>query len=99
MKKMIAKKIPSKLYGTIIEINTPIRFYWDKDGKFDGVECTIPKGASSYQRRLILETVGISQVMVEMFEEINRTMIDEERTPMPRSILKAFGEDDECETA
>jgi hypothetical protein len=98
MKKMVARKIPSNRYGTVIEVNTPIRFYWDKEGKFDGVDVTVPKGTSSYQKRLLLETIGISQIMVEMFDDINREM-DEERTPMPRSILKAFGEDDELKPA
>jgi hypothetical protein len=98
MKRMVAKKIPSIRYGTVIEVNTPIRFYWDKEGKFDGVEVTVPKGTSSYQKRLLLETIGISQIMVEMFEDINRGM-DRERTPIPKSILKAFGEDDDRETA
>ena len=98
MKRMIARKIPSNRYGTIIEINTPIRFYWNKEGRFDGVECTIPKGTSSYQRRLIIETVGITQMMVEIFEDMNRGT-EEDRTPMPKSILKAFEEDDGREPA
>lgn len=32
------KSLPTTIYGEIIEISTPIRFYWNKDKEFDGVE-------------------------------------------------------------
>jgi hypothetical protein len=94
MKKMIAKKIPSKRYGAIIEINTPMRFYWDNEGVFDGVEFVIPKGTSAYQRRLIMDTVGITQLMMVLFEEMNEHMDKERQTPVPDYVKKAFDEDD-----
>jgi len=28
----------SKDYGDVIEVNVPVRFYWSKDDKFDGIE-------------------------------------------------------------
>jgi len=95
MKKMVAKKIPSNRYGTIIEVNTPTRFYWDKDGRFRGVECAVPKGTSKYQKRLIADTFGIVQMLVEMFDE----MAEEgaEPTPVPDYVKKAF--EDDCEPA
>lgn len=30
--------IPTTEYGEVIEIRVPIRFYWDKDKTFDGIE-------------------------------------------------------------
>jgi len=29
--------VPTKNYKEVIEIRVPIRFYWDKDGNFDGI--------------------------------------------------------------
>lgn len=93
MKKMIARKVPSRIYGAIIEVNTPMRFYWDSEGKFDGVEYSIPKGTSSYQRKLIWETIGIVQLMMAMFEEMNEHFASEQQTPVPDYIKKAFNDD------
>lgn len=95
VKKMIAKKIPSTRYGTIIEVNTAIRFYWDKDGYFDGVECSIPKGTSRYQKRLIADTIGIMQLLVEEF--YNMGIKERDVTPVPDYVKKAF--EDDCEPA
>jgi hypothetical protein len=95
MKKMVAKRIPSTRYGTIVEVNTPVRFYWDKDGWFRGVECSVPKGTSRYQRKLIADTFGIVQMLVEMFDDIDRGI--EESTPVPDYVKKAF--EDDCEPA
>ena len=30
--------LTTKEYGEVIEIRVPTRFYWNKDGTFDGVE-------------------------------------------------------------
>lgn len=30
--------LPTTEYGEIIEIRVPVRFYWNPDGSFDGVE-------------------------------------------------------------
>ena len=30
--------IPTKGYKEVIEVKVPIRFYWSKDGEFDGIE-------------------------------------------------------------
>jgi hypothetical protein len=95
MKRMVAKKIPSTRYGTIIEVNTPVRFYWDKNGYFMGVECSVPKGTSAYQKRLISDTFGIVQMLVEMFDEMDRET--SEPTPVPDYVKKAF--EDDCEPA
>jgi hypothetical protein len=97
MKKMVAKKIPSTRYGTIIEVNSPIRFYWDKDGNFDGVECSVPKGTSRYQKRLIADTLGLVQLLVDMFYDLDRELA--EPTPIPDYVNKAFGEDDDHQPA
>lgn len=96
VKKMIAKKIPTTRYGTIIEVDSPVRFYWDKDGCFQGVECSVPKGTSRYQKRLIADTFGLVQMLVEMFEDIAMAERDEP-TPVPDYVKKAF--EDDCEPA
>lgn len=98
MKRMIARKIPSNRYGTIIEINTPIRFYWTADGEFDGVDYSIPKGTSRYQRRLMTDTIGLTNLAMEMLLEMGRVR-ERTITPIPNGILKAFEEDDGREPA
>jgi hypothetical protein len=30
--------LPTKEYGEVVEIRVPTRFYWNKDGAFDGIE-------------------------------------------------------------
>ena len=30
--------IPTKGYSEVIEIRVPVRFFWNKDGTFDGIE-------------------------------------------------------------
>jgi len=30
--------IPTKNYKEVIEIRVPVRFYWNEDGSFDGIE-------------------------------------------------------------
>lgn len=30
--------IPTKGYSEVIEIRVPVRFFWDNDGSFDGIE-------------------------------------------------------------
>ena len=30
--------LPTQNYKEVIEIRVPVRFYWDQDGKFDGIE-------------------------------------------------------------
>ena len=30
--------IPTKNYKEVIEIRVPVRFYWDEDDSFDGIE-------------------------------------------------------------
>ena len=34
-------EVPSDIYGRVIESNLPLRFYWNKNGTFDGVEFTV----------------------------------------------------------
>jgi len=38
MSKIEVASIPTENYGEVIEIGVPVRFYWNKDGTFDGVE-------------------------------------------------------------
>lgn len=35
---MIVQLIPTEKYSIIIEVISPVKFYWDKQGKFEGVE-------------------------------------------------------------
>ncbi len=32
------RKIRNKNYSEVIEVNAPIRFYWDKKKRYDGIE-------------------------------------------------------------
>lgn len=36
--KIEIASLPSKEYGEVIEIRVPTRFYFNKDGTFDGIE-------------------------------------------------------------
>ena len=97
-KKMIAHKIPSKFYTKIIEVNTPIRFYWAGDD-FDGIEFgPINRPLSRYQIRLLYE--ALDTICRLMGIEPNKLYISEEtkhkrKTPMPDYILRAFKDKEE----
>ena len=57
---MAAQKIKSTTgyYSKIIQVNTPVRFYWLPDGTFDGIEIgPIPEDTTRYQHRLIMDVV------------------------------------------
>lgn len=55
------KEIPSNNYGRVIEVNVPMRFYWDIDGEFDGIEFTTTD-LNDFEMNLIGEV--LSQVML-----------------------------------
>jgi hypothetical protein len=86
-KKIFARVIPSNIYGRIIEVNVPMRLYWDKAGGFDGIEYNV-KDCTSYQRKLIREVVGIIGAMQEMLQDMTEAM--KEDTPLPAFLKKAF---------
>jgi hypothetical protein len=55
---IIAEVIPSENYSKIIQINVPIRFYWDEDG-FDGIEMiiNINWGEFPIEQKLLIDQV------------------------------------------
>ena len=58
---LAAKIIRSKTgaYKRIIEIRIPIRFYWDTNNEYDGLEIgPIPKDASRYSKELIKKVIN-----------------------------------------
>ena len=62
----LVKELPSDNYGRIIEVNIPARFYWDKNGDFDGIEFTC-EGLDSSEINLLGEIT--SQFMMLKEEE------------------------------
>lgn len=36
--KIEVASIETTVYGEVIEVRVPTRFYWDQDGSFDGIE-------------------------------------------------------------
>jgi hypothetical protein len=86
-KKMFARVVPSNIYSRVIEINVPMRLYWDKAGMFDGIEYNV-KACTGYQRKLIREAVGVIGAMQEMFQEMTEAM--KEKTPLPSFLKKEF---------
>lgn len=56
LEKKSVRKVTSKTgaFDTIIELLVPVRFYWDKVGKFDGMEVGSSKrGLTRYEIRLL----------------------------------------------
>ncbi len=79
-RKMVARKIPSKFYAKIIEVNTPIRFYWAGDD-FDGIEFGPLGKTTSYQLRLLDEILKFVMTWAGLSKQ---------ETPVPDYILRAF---------
>lgn len=44
----------TKNYGNIFDVNLPVRFYFDKDGSFDGIEVYV-ENATERDKQLIEE--------------------------------------------
>lgn len=89
-KKMIASVERSKSYGRVVKINCPMRFYWTKQGEFDGVEYDLSKQVTPYQRRLLNETLDVMMTMGDLFNELNKYT----KTPIPDYIKRAFPDDE-----
>lgn len=54
MAKALRKK-RSKNYKDVIEVNVPVRFYWNKDDTFDGIEIgPLPKGEIDADEKKIM---------------------------------------------
>jgi hypothetical protein len=93
-KKMIASVERSKSYVRVVKINCPMRFYWTKQGEFDGVEYDLSgKKLTGYQKRLLNETLDVMLVMMDLFNELNKNKCNE--TPIPDYIKRAFPDDTE----
>lgn len=76
--------IRSRVYSRVIQVDIPIRFYWNGDDSFDGVEFgPIPKKTSTHQRKLLFEVLG--RLHLEPMDTIKST-------PIPEVYLKAFKE-------
>ena len=70
-------------YSEILEINCKMRFYWDKDGKFDGIETgPYPKDMTQYQHKL----------MNHLFDRLTDAFPDLKPIEVPDVWKKDFGE-------
>lgn len=94
MKKyMNAQVIRSTCYGRVIQVNVPMRFYWDEDGEFDGMEFgKFKKKLNKYQSALIYEVLDVFTCPrnVRACEERKRN--NNVKLPIPEIFTKAFEE-------
>lgn len=67
---MKVREIPSESYGRVIEIRLPTRYYWNKDGTFDGFEMTISK-VSEADMILIQEVLQQMQFLIKNNKDWN----------------------------
>ena len=71
-------------YKSIIQVNVPIRFYWDEDG-FDGIEvCPLGKNCTPYRHRLLGKIFGTMLRLVQSGES--------PESKVPRVFEDAFEE-------
>jgi len=72
-------------YTKIIEINSPIRFYWTEGG-FDGIEVTLnARLETPYQKRLLFDVLDAVRTGMQISEE-------DERDDIPSAFRVSFGE-------
>lgn len=59
--------IPTENYKEVIEIRVPVRFYWDKEGNFDGVEFgEFTQPLMPWQEYMIMDCLeAVGQIMEE----------------------------------
>ncbi len=104
------RKLRSKYYDKVIEVNVPVRFYWNKGGSeefYDGFEVGPLDGCSKYQKRLLRSVINqlayehdcanIAEYMRYSHKEEWRGILDrieKEASNVPKAFLDAFKEDD-----
>jgi len=87
-----AQKIRSKTgaYSLIIQINVPIRFYWDTDNNFDGIEFgPFERPVPRYQLKLIDEALDAMCKLMGIEPEI-KEQSKSANIKIPKPFLDAF---------
>lgn len=64
------RDLPVLTYGRILEIDTPVRFYWNKDGSFDGIEFTVDKLSES-EILLVKDVLLQMQLVLDKYRDWN----------------------------
>ena len=49
----VVKTADTKFYGDIFDVTLPVRFYFNKDGSFDGIEVYVADATESEQKLVI----------------------------------------------
>jgi hypothetical protein len=96
----------SKNYSGIIEIQVPCRFYWDKDGDYDGFEFGSLGGCSRHELRLlqkVIDQLFFDRNSAHIVEYLNdnhkiewQLMLDQitnEKANIPQAFIDAFKKD------
>jgi hypothetical protein len=94
-KEMAARVIRDIKYGgKSLQINCPLIFRWNDKGDLDYVYYDIPKGISSYQKRLIHQSEYIINSMIDIYNEMEEFMDKESsKSPLPDFLKKEFPDD------
>lgn len=99
------RTLRSRNYKKVIEVQVPVRFYWDKDG-YDGFEFGSLEDCSRYQLRLlrkVIEQLAYEHdcaIVTSCFEQLHPQewhelldRIEAETSGIPKSFIDAFSED------
>ena len=57
--KLEIASIPTKNYKEVIEIRVPMRFFWNEDGTFDGVECTFKRELHPWEEDMFMQILDV----------------------------------------
>ncbi len=101
------RKLHSKNYDKVIEVQVPVRFYWVKD-EYDGFEFGSLVDCSRYQLRLLDQVIKQlafehnCTIVAEYMREKHKDqwmqildMIDAESLNIPQAFFDAFKDDSE----
>ena len=85
------RKLRSKgNYSKIIEVLVPVRFYWTREGEFDGLEMGPFDDITEYEKRLCRD------IIYQMYDLLDSYYVNnEEINDIPESFIRAFESDGE----
>jgi len=62
------REIESDTYGRVIELRLPTRYYWNKDGTFDGIEITMGKNVLDSETLLVQEVFQQLEFLIREYK-------------------------------
>lgn len=96
MKKIVvAKVLRDKSKAKVVILTCPLVAVYDNDGVLIAIHHSVPKGTTSYQRRLVNKVLDVMNSTIDIYNEMERQYLNKKTIPIPDYIKRAFPDDTE----